>query len=237
MFDIRKIGRFIIYLACWCTVRFLRPFQENQVVRKRLYVIMQAVVILASFIMIVPQNLYHTISGENFVTYIGVGNCDIRLDIQQTEQIGEKTADIGSYMESDPEIADYALFVSKIFPIRLDNGEPENLKVELGDHTVFPLQYVQGRLPADKNEIALLDIYADELNKHVGEQITLMASNGEKLSAAAISALGATTFQFTVNPLATYVVSPLILVASGLLAAIWGTVHAGDVKLCQSIKE
>lgn len=359
--------------------------------RKRLYTTMLVVVILASFIMIVPQNLYHTISDEKFVTYIGAGDCDIRMDIQQTAQVGEKAVDIGSYMENDTEIADYALFVSKIFPIKLDNGETENLKVELGDHTVFPLQYTEGRLPADDNEIALSAIYADELNKRVGEPITLVTSTaekqltvcgiysditnggktakavftdtatepvwsvvcadladknrlsdkiaeygnhfpyakvsgideymtqtfgetlqsvqtasmmavlvsaaivllvtllfmklltakdrysiavlravgftrldiqrqyawralmilaagiflgtvlagtlGEKLSAAAISSLGATTFQFTINPLTTYLFSPLILVASGLLASIWGTFHAGDVKLCQSIKE
>lgn len=358
--------------------------------RKRLYATMLAVVILAGFIMIVPQNLYHTISGDDFVTYIGVGNCDLRMDIQQTTQIDEKTADIGSYMENDPDIADYALFVSKIFPIRLDNGETENLKVELGDHTIFPLQYTEGRLPEGEQEIALSVIYAEELNKRVDDNITLMTSTGEKqltvcgiysditnggktakaaftdtstepvwsvvcanladknrlqdkiteyadrfsyakvssigeymaqtfgetlgsvrmasvmavlvsavivllvtllfvklltakdrysiavlravgftssdiqhqyawrallilaagillgtilagtlgekLSAAAISSLGATTFRFTVNPLTTYLFCPLILVVSGLLATVWGTFHAGDVKLCQSIK-
>ena len=42
---------------------------------------------------------------------------------------------------------------------------------------------------------------------------------------------------FTINPLSTYLYSPLILVCSGLLATIWGTADAGHVKLCQSIKE
>ena len=41
--------------------------------RKRLYATMLFVIMLSSFIMIVPQNLYHTISGEDFVTYIGLG--------------------------------------------------------------------------------------------------------------------------------------------------------------------
>lgn len=104
--------------------------------RKQLYATMLMVIILAVFIMIVPQNLYHTLSEDQFVTYIGVENRDIRLDIQQTAQIGEKTADIGRYMENDLDIADYALFISKVFSVKLDNGETENLKVELGDHTI-----------------------------------------------------------------------------------------------------
>ena len=364
---------------------------KDVLARKRLYGTMVAVIILASFIMVVPQNLYHTISGDDFVTYIGVGNCDLRMDIQQTGQIGEKTQDIGRYMENDPEIADYALFVSKIFPVKLDRGETENLKVELGDHSVFPLQYAEGRLPVKETEIALSAIYADELEKRVGERITLLTSTGEKqltvcgiysditnggktakavftdtgtepvwslvcadlagkdrlpdkiaeyaahfsyakvssidkymaqtfggtlrsvqaasriagivssvivllvtllfvkllaakdrysiavlravgftgsdiqrqyawraflilavgiflgtilagtvgekMSGAAVSSLGAATFRFTINPLSTYLFSPLILVCSGLLATVWGTAHAGDVKLCQSIKE
>ena len=67
---------------------------------------------------------------------------------------------------------------------------------------------------------------------------TILAGTvGEKMSAAAVSSLGATTFRFTIDPLPTYLFSPLILVCSGLLATVWGTAHAGDVKLCQSIKE
>ena len=59
---------------------------KDVLARKGLYLTMTAVIILASFIMIVPQNLYHTISGDDFVTNIGVGKCDLRMDIQQTGQ-------------------------------------------------------------------------------------------------------------------------------------------------------
>ena len=95
---------------------------KDVLARKGLYLTMTAVIILASFIMIVPQNLFHTISGDDFVTNIGVGKCDLRMDIQQTGQIPEKTGDIGRYMENDPDITDYAMFVSKIFQVRLDSG-------------------------------------------------------------------------------------------------------------------
>lgn len=359
--------------------------------RKHLYATMLAVVVLASFIMVVPQNLYHTISGDDFVTYIGVGNCDLRLDIQQTSQIDEKTSEIGNYMKSDDEISDYALFISKIFPVKLENGAMENLKVELGNHTVFPLQYAAGRMPAEEHEIALSAINAEELGKNVGEKITLITSAGEKqltvcgiysditnggktakavftdastkaawsvvcanltdkaqfapkisayaqrfpyakvssideymaqtfgqtlqsvraaslaavlvsaaitllvtllfmkllaakdrysisvlravgftgsdirrqyawraafvlaigilsgtilagtlgekLSAIAVSSFGAATFQFTINPLSTYLLSPLILLFSALIATIWGTFRAGDVQIYEFIKE
>ena len=65
----------------------------------------------------------------------------------------------------------------------------------------------------------------------------LAGTLGEKLSAAAASWFGAAAFRFAIDPLSTYLYSPLILVCSGLLATIWGTADAGHVKLCQSIKE
>lgn len=148
--------------------------------RKRLYVTMLVVTMLAAFIMIVPQNLYHTIAGDEFVTYMGVGDCDLRLDVQQVDRIDEKTADIGKHMKDDQEIKQYALFTTKTFGITQDDGTVENIKIELGDHTVFPLQYTDGIMPIANNEIALSVINAEELNKKVGDQLILLTSEGEK---------------------------------------------------------
>lgn len=153
---------------------------KDVLVRKHLYATMLVVVVLASFIMIVPQNLYHTISKDNFVTYIGVGSCDIRVDIQQTSQIDKKTLDVGTYLNADREIEKYALFTTKIFQIKQENGTNVNMKVELGDHTVFPLLYAEGRMPIREHEIALSVINAEELGKKLGGQITLIAPDGEK---------------------------------------------------------
>ena len=62
--------------------------------RKKLYATMLAVLVFSTFIMIVPQNLYNTISSESFITYMGIGKCDLRIDIQQTGDISEKAAEI-----------------------------------------------------------------------------------------------------------------------------------------------
>ena len=72
--------------------------------RKRLYLTMLFVIILACFIMVVPQNLYHTISDSSFVTYLGVGRCDLRMDIQQTEELEEKAGSVGEYLGRDSAV-------------------------------------------------------------------------------------------------------------------------------------
>ncbi|MCB6645246.1 FtsX-like permease family protein [[Clostridium] scindens] len=56
------------------------------ITRKRMYLTMLVTAVLAMFLMIVPQNLSHTISDSGFVSYLGIGHCDLRMDIQQTEE-------------------------------------------------------------------------------------------------------------------------------------------------------
>lgn len=144
--------------------------------RKNLYATMLAVVVIASFIMIVPQNLYNTISAKSFSTYMGIGNCDLRIDIQQTDNIVEKATEIHSAMNSDSDIAKTVILTTKIF--KTNTGE--NLKVELGNHSVFPVEYATGKAPMNSNEIALSVMNADELAKQVGDSITLNIGSSQK---------------------------------------------------------
>ena len=149
-------------------------------VRKRLYGTMLAVVMLAAFIIIVPQNLYHTICAEDFVTYMGVGRCDLRMDIQQIGGTVEGVEMITAYMESDDAVTQYTVLNTKAFGVKLEDGTIENIKVELGDHTVFPVQCADGRMPVLEQEIALSFIHAEEWGKTVGDQIVLLTPDGEK---------------------------------------------------------
>lgn len=143
---------------------------------KNLYVTMLAVVVIASFIMIVPQNLYNTISAKSFSTYMGIGNCDLRMDIQQTDDIAEKAAEVLKAMDFDSHIAKTVILTTKIF--KTNTGE--NLKVELGDHSVFPVAYSSGKTPVNPNELALSAMNADELSKQVGDTIILQIGGSEK---------------------------------------------------------
>ena len=148
--------------------------------RKRLYLTMLFVIILACFIMVVPQNLYHTISDSSFVTYLGVGRCDLRMDIQQTEELEEKAGSVGKYLERDSAVDTYAVFVTELFDQEQEDGTTEQIKVELGNHGAFPLQYVDGRLPSRDSDIALSVLYAEEMDKKVGDKMILLTDKGEK---------------------------------------------------------
>jgi putative ABC transport system permease protein len=153
---------------------------KDVLARKSLYVTMLTVLVLAAFIIIVPQNLHNTLASDTFITYMGVGNSDLRIDIQQTDQIAEKAAEIAAVMENDPSISRFVVLTTQTFRVKLADGSDERLKVELGDHSIFPLTYAEGRAPAAENEIALSVLNANELGKTVGDAITLVIDGHER---------------------------------------------------------
>jgi putative ABC transport system permease protein len=153
---------------------------KDVIARKGLYATMLAVLVISAFIMIVPQNLYNTISSKNFITYMGIGRCDLRIDIQQTDNIAEKAAEVAKRIEEDGDIARYALLTTKTYVVIMEDGSRERLKIELGDHSQFPLEYSKGTAPIAENEVALSDINARELKKVTGDPIVLLINGVEK---------------------------------------------------------
>jgi putative ABC transport system permease protein len=153
---------------------------KDVLARKKMYATMLAVLVLASFMIIVPQNLYNTISAPSFITYMGVGISDLRIDIQQTKDISEKATEIAAAMEKDNDISRFVVLTTQTFRARLKDGSEERIKVELGDHSVFPLTYSEGHAPVAENEIALSMIYANEMGKRVGDVLPLLIEGQEK---------------------------------------------------------
>lgn len=148
--------------------------------RRGLYATMLTVFIFAAFMMIVPQNLYSTLSAESFSSHMGIGNCDLRMDIQQTDQIPEKTARIQYALQNDSRISKSAVLTTKRFQTKSADGTPTGINVELGDHQVFPISYSEGNAPAKADEIALSALNAKELGKNTGDIILLDSTNGVK---------------------------------------------------------
>lgn len=148
--------------------------------RKKLYVTMLMVLIISSFLMIVPQNIYNTISQRNFMAYMGIGECDMRVDIQQTDNIAGKTEELASFMAQDSEIKEYAVLKSYMFDMPMKDGTVGKLKVELGDHSVFPIKYSIGRAPQSKSEIAISKFVAEDLGISLNDKIVLIVDNQKK---------------------------------------------------------
>jgi len=150
--------------------------------RKKLYVTMLTVLIISSFIMIVPQNIYNTISAKSFSTYMGMGICDVTLYISpaQAEDVIQKGAEAANSLATDANVEKYAILTTKMFDMKANDGSIQKLRVSLGDHTAYPITYSQGTVPQTDSEIAISSMYADDLAKTVGDEIVLTVDGTKK---------------------------------------------------------
>ncbi|MDA2240242.1 ABC transporter permease [Bacillus cereus group sp. Bc222] len=153
---------------------------QDVIKRFKLYRVLSIVLIIAVFMIVVPVNFLYTIQSPDFVNYMGTGKSDIRIDLQQTENIEKRFKGVISYVKNDKEVEKYATFVTSTFKMVNADGTHENLNVEVGDFTTFPLDYMQGRAPKNENEIALSYMNANELKKNVGDHIVLFVDGKEK---------------------------------------------------------
>jgi len=155
---------------------------KDVLTRKNLYVTMLTVLIISAFIMIVPQNIYSTISAKSFITYMGMGICDAALYIKptQTEDAEQKGTEAAKTLAADENVEKYAVKTTRMFDMKMDDGSTQKLRVSLGDHTTYPITYTQGTVPQTEWEIAISTLYADDLAKTVGDEIVITVDGMEK---------------------------------------------------------
>ncbi len=108
-----------------------------------------------AFLMVVPGKLYSTISAPQFVTYMGIGDGEVRLDVRQTENITGMTERLKELLDGDSRVEKSTVLVTKSFRLLEEDGGSSNLTVELGDHSVFPVTYSRGAAPRGDRELAL----------------------------------------------------------------------------------
>lgn len=149
--------------------------------RKALYGTMLLVFILATFIMIVPALVYHTTASEAFVESIGFGRgIDISTSLYQSTNTDENQKKIETYLAQDTDVAGFSKLVTKNIQVKEKNKADSVLAVELGEHQKFPVDYLKGRAPRTKKEIALSTINADEYNKKTGDSMVLVVDGKEE---------------------------------------------------------
>lgn len=126
------------------------------------------------FLMLVPNNLYNTLSSPSFVTYMGIGSGELRMDIRQEEGIEGSIARIAAALARDEQVERYALLQTSAIPALLPDGSRVNLTVEAGNHRVFPVSYSAGTAPGRSDEIALSALNSSELGLSIGDTLALV---------------------------------------------------------------
>ncbi|MBP5192891.1 MAG: ABC transporter permease, partial [Eubacterium sp.] len=136
--------------------------------KKNLWVSVMIVVAAAAFMIIVPQSMKTTLGNPEFVTYMGIGNSQIRMDVRQTEDIDKVTENLAAEIEQDERVDSYSVMQTGSYKVMLENRNSYNLMIECGDHGRFPVNYIKGSYPKSENDIALSILNAEDMGLDVG---------------------------------------------------------------------
>ena len=153
------------------------------------------------------------------------------------------------------KISDIDEFVKQTFGSTISSVEKASyaaVAVALIITVLVTLLFMKMLVAKDRYSIAVMkafgftnsDIKAQYVSRSVFVLIvgivlgTLLANTlGEMLAGAVISSFGASTFNFAVNPLSAYLLSPLMMIGAVLIATMIGTSRAGQIKISENIKE
>ncbi len=122
-----------------------------------------------TFLVLVPLFLSHTLSSPGFVTSMGIGDAQLRLDLQSAP-----TADsLSERLQKDDRVQRWTLLKTYGESARLKDGSSLSLPVETGDLEAFPVTCDKGSLPRQQNELALSVLAARELDLEPGDILRL----------------------------------------------------------------
>ncbi len=144
--------------------------------RFRLYRLLAVIFVFATFTIIVPVHFLSTISSDDFISYMGIGRSDIRIDLRQTDNTAERFDHVVAALQTDPDVSRFAPLITSQFTVTRENGETETLAVETGQISLFPLDFLEGTAPTRTEEIALSYLNAQDMDVQVGDTIILDAA-------------------------------------------------------------
>jgi len=181
----------------------------------RVYLLLCLIFVISIFIIVVPVNLLNTFESNDFVKYMGIGNSHIRIDVRMDENMDALSNELITYIENDDDIKEYGVFKTYRSVVLNADGETENIPLEIGDFSLFPLDYIEGTAPIGENEIALSISAANSIEKSVGDTLEVTCNkdkydviisgfyqditNGGKTAKANISDPNADTIWYVVN--------------------------------------
>jgi putative ABC transport system permease protein len=147
--------------------------------RSRLYGLLAFVFFFCAVIIIIPIHFLTTIQSPTFISYMGTGQSDIRIDLRQSEDVADRFDAAVATLADDPDVAKLSPLVTSQFKVMQSDGSLEILNIESGDFSLFPLDYVKGTAPQQENEIALSYLNAREMEKQIGDTVTLVIKGQE----------------------------------------------------------
>lgn len=86
------------------------------------YLLLGVITAACTFLMLVPTNLSSTLSSPAFVTYMGIGGGELRIDVRQRPDIDDVTAQTAAALEHDEQVERCVVLQTCAYPAVLPGG-------------------------------------------------------------------------------------------------------------------
>jgi putative ABC transport system permease protein len=153
---------------------------RDAVQRFRLFGLLCFVFFFCACIVILPVHFLGTITSPGFVSYMGIGRSDLRIDLRHSDEVETRYETLLARIAADGQVERSAALVTSRFTMVGEQGEEETMSVETGDFSVFPLDYLAGEAPREEDEIALSYLSSGDMEKDVGDRLTLRVDGVER---------------------------------------------------------
>ncbi len=146
------------------------------------YGIVFGLLLIVSFLVIVPLRTVQTMENRQFVTYMGSPICDLLLEVEQGADLEERKATAEKMLLAESEqgnIESLEAFRRVRFEALKNDGEIVGIHIDSGEGAGNGLKYIDGENPKTETEIALSCLVADDLEKSKGDTVILII-NGKQ---------------------------------------------------------
>lgn len=117
----------------------------------------------------------------------GVEKSDLRIDLLQTDNIVKDFNNLIEEISNDQDVEKFTPKVTSQYKLINEDGVQENIIIETGDFSMFPLEYIDGFAPKNEDEIALSYLNSKEFDKTIGDQLTIIVD--EKVRKLTVSGI------------------------------------------------
>lgn len=129
---------------------------------RRGYGIILGLLLIVSFLILIPFRTVQAMEYEDFVTYMGSPVCDLLLEVEQGDDLEERNQAAQHILLTESDRGTVAN-TDALRRVRLqavgDDGEIIGIHIDSGKNAGAGLKYLVGESPKNKREIALLYTY------------------------------------------------------------------------------
>ncbi len=148
------------------------------VLRAKTWLLLLLVAALATFILLIPTYLYHTICSPEFATYMGSAVSDIQINLQSVEGLQQKHEEIMGRLRSDEELSSFQVYANCRYEVYGEEGW-QDMQVECGDYSDYKVAYLKGRGAEAAGEIGISILNAKKYSVGVGDSLRMRIDDKE----------------------------------------------------------